>query len=760
RVLADVWAQVLRVQRVGVHDNFFELGGDSILAVQIIGALDRFGLTVTLDALFRAPTVSALGATLTAATPHQPLPEPFELLTEQERVMLPPGVEDAYPMTATQLGMYLQNRLHGNSRIYHNLNSLEVTGRLDPDAFTAAVEAAVARTPALRTGFAVDGLIRPLQLVHATAPADVTCADLTGFTEAEQEVAIEKVIADELADPFEPSRPPQIRFRLLRRAADRFQLLVVESHLIVDGWSFTSLLAEIFEDHWSILTTGSPVDRPPLRSSFAEFVRLEQAAITSDESRRFWARQVADAPPTRLADLAEQEGELTIARQPVEIPLAVERGLRELANRLGVPLKSVLLAAHLRVLAGLLGAREVVSGMVTHGRPEGPDGDRIKGLFLNTVPIRLALGSGSWSDIVRMTHRAEVDLLPHRRYPLGRILRDLHRSELFDASFHFVTFHELKRVFHEDSPWVIRPDSRSSENTHFRLMAAFSVHPPADRLGLVLVHDEVTLGRHIGLLADAYQRALAALAFDADAAHASFSLLERAESWALGGSIDDSAGVVPSVRSWVERSPDATAVVAGDVRWTYAELWRRSGVVAARLAESGVGRGSFVGIGLPRSADLIPVLLGVLRSGAAYVPLPPWYPADRLRFMIEDVGVSLVVGALDDADVPVLPTESLWSGDVPVGPVAELSAADPAYVIYTSGSTGRPKGVVVTHGNLGWLLASTRPVVRPGPDDVWSVFHSYAFDVSVFEIWGALASGGAAVVVGGDVVRSPQAFGR
>ncbi|BEL08268.1 hypothetical protein Q0Z83_064590 [Actinoplanes sichuanensis] len=758
RSLAEVWAQVLRVQRVGVHDNFFELGGDSILAVQIIGELSRFGLTVTLDALFRTPTIAALAETLTAAVPPGALPAPFELLTDQERAMVPPDVEDAYPMTATQLGMYLQNRLHANSRIYHNLNSLDVTGRVDPDAFTAAVEAAVQRIPALRTGFAVDGLLRPLQLVYRTAPADVTCVDLLGLTEAEQETAIEKVIAAELDDAFEPGRPPQIRFRLLRRAADRFQLLVVESHLIVDGWSFTSLLAEIFEDHWSVVDTGAPLDRPPLRSSFAEFVKLEQAAITSAESRAFWARQVADAPPTRIADLAERDGELTIARRSVDIPAEVEQGLRDLAGRLGVPLKSVLMAAHLRVLAGLLGSREVVSGMVTHGRPEGPDGDRIKGLFLNTVPFRLALGDGSWSDIVRHAHRAEVDLLPHRRYPLGRILRDLHRSELFDASFHFVTFHELKRVFHDGSPWDIRPDTRSSENTHFRLMAAFSVHPPADRLALVLVHDQVTLGRHIDMLADAYARALATLATDADRPHASFSLLDRAESWSAGDRVEVT-DVVSAVRDSVHRAPDGIAVVAGADRISYAELWRRSGVVAARLAAEGVRRGSFVGVSLDRSADLVPVLLGIMRAGAAYVPLPPWYPADRLAFMVADAGVEVVVGSFD-GDATVLPADTLRDAEAP--PFTELTVTpdDAAYMIYTSGSTGRPKGVLVTHGNVGWLLSATRPVVRPTPDDVFSVFHSYAFDVSVYEIWAALGAGATAVVVDNDTARSPRAFGR
>ncbi|TQS18156.1 condensation domain-containing protein, partial [Microbispora sp. KK1-11] len=568
RLLADTWRHVLDLDQVGVHDNFFELGGDSIRAVQIIGEIERHGLAVSLGDFFGAPTVAGLAGRVRQAEQRRAL-LPFELLDDHERALLPDGIEDAYPMTATQLGMYLQAELNQGSNVYHNVNSFEVRGPLDLDAFVGAVEAATSRYAVLRTGFAIEGLVRPLQFVYPSAPVDVRHRDIGALPAAEQDEVVAQTIAAELAEPFALDRPPLIRFRLLRRGPDVFQLVVAESHLILDGWSFTSLLAEIWADHLSIAASGEPVHRPGLRGSFADFVRLEAQAVESPGAREFWLRRLGDAQPTRVGELAPAEGALTVRRRVVEIPPEVERGLRDLADSLGVPIKSVLMAAHARTVAALLGRRTIVTGMVTNGRPEGEDGTRLKGLFLNTVPVRVDLGGGSWRELVEAVYAGERELLPFRRYPLGRILRDGQRRELFDVAFHFVEFHEIKKLFGDGLLEDVRPDERSSENTHFRLLAAFSVHPPLNRLGLVLVHDETALAGHIDDLADAYLRALTALAFTPDRPYADHRVGTALEPLSLAGSVVVEGSLHGLFERWVGVSPDAVAVVGEGVEWSY-----------------------------------------------------------------------------------------------------------------------------------------------------------------------------------------------
>ncbi len=799
--LASVWSDALGVTRVGRHDNFFHLGGDSIRSIRVLGAARASGISFELQDLFHHPTITQLAAVAAVrGVPDAAERRPFDMVGHADRALLPDGLADAYPMAALQTGMAYEMARDPERLPYHNVDNVKVRMPFDASVLQRAVNHVVRAHPVLRTALSLTDYSEPLQLIYQHATLPVGVEDLRGLDEAAQDEIIRDYLETQRVTPFDHGRPPLLRMHVHRRSDDVFQWTLTEHHGVLDGWSLHSTISEILSVYRG-LCRGTEPEHRTLPSQYRDFIALEREAARSTETERFWLARLADPPDTRLPrwpdgvtpELAEERRFRaewwygTDARQrygALETVLSPElcTMLRDLARRCDASLKAVFLAACLRTIGYATGMTDVLIGVTANGRPEERGGDEVRGLFLNTLAYRLTLPDGSWADLIAAVFAAERDMLPHRRFPFSELQRRLGSDRLVDVNFVYNHFHVLTDGLAGGDVEIIDEKigtfaAARAEPTNFPLNIGVVRDPMSERVLLALdYHTDALTDDQVRLLRDYYVRALWDMASTPGRRYLREPLSGARErslvaSWSAECGVEGGVGL--GVHELVERrvllSPDVVAVVCGDEVLTYRELGERSGRVASLLRELGVGVESLVGVCGERSVDVVVWLLGVLRVGAAYVPLDVEYPVRRLSFMLADSGVSVVLGGVGcGARLPggrwrVVELER--GGGVLAGYEAGVSSVrvggeSAAYVIYTSGSTGRPKGVTVSHSALTRLLRWGEDFFRFGPDDVWSMFHSTSFDFSVWEMWGALSSGGRLVVVPYWVSRSPEDFYR
>ena len=491
RLLAQVWQDVLHVDQVGRQDNFFELGGDSIRSVEVTGLLKKQGFELRLEALFASPVLADLAPALRRTGPGDGTASSaaFDLVPAEDRAHLPAGLVDAYPMTSMQLAMVYHMELDPVRRPYQNVNSYRMSGALDERALAAALTDVTRRHPVLRTTFDLVSFSRPMQLVHEDAVVEFRVEDLRSAPESEQYTKVTELVEREWAVPFDLGRAPLLRVFVQRLSEDTYQFTLVEHHAILDGWSFTSLFAEILDRHATLRDEPESPAPPPPASRFRDYVALEIATKESEESQAFWAGRMSGVRGTALTRGAETEGRRSdTGVLERELPEASARALREFAALNGVGTKSAALAAHVWAVGRLAGTNEVVTGLTVNGRLEDGAGIDAKGVFLNTVPIRAVLG-GDWASLVRQLHRQESDLMPHRRMPYSELARHMGDSTL-DCSFTFNRFHALgglstSRVEIVDDRLGVEPTIRREPN-HFPLNVAFVQDPGSDRSLLIV----------------------------------------------------------------------------------------------------------------------------------------------------------------------------------------------------------------------------------------------------------------------------------
>ncbi|MFC4908295.1 amino acid adenylation domain-containing protein [Actinomadura gamaensis] len=497
--LAEIWHEVLGVERIGRGDGFFELGGDSIRSVQVVGLARRRGYGLRLDDLFTTPTLAAAATRLTAltgATDDEPETRPFALLDPADRASLAsPDVIDAYPMTDLQLSMVYHLELDPDHAPYRNVNSYRIAGPLDEAAFAAAVARAVERHPTLRTSFDLGSYAEPTQIVHASAPVPVVFGDLSHEDEAAQHAAIAALVEREHSTPFPLDRPPLLRIDAQRLGPDAFQLTLAEHHAILDGWSFTTLLAELLATHERLRRDPAAAPPPPPPARFRDFVALERAASADEESLAFWRRRLAGMRGSMLGTSSWSAGnDAGTGGRRTDRPLPPElcRRMARLAASAGVGLKSVALAAHVAALADVTGRDTVVTGLTVNGRVEDAAGVAALGLFLNVVPLRVGTGGhGSWLALVRDLHRQEAEAMPHRRVPFARLARLMADPHL-DVSFTFNRFHALGGAAIVDDVIGVAPTLRREPN-HFGLSVGFVQDPASDRALLTFEHTDARI---------------------------------------------------------------------------------------------------------------------------------------------------------------------------------------------------------------------------------------------------------------------------
>ncbi|WP_410667634.1 non-ribosomal peptide synthase/polyketide synthase [Amycolatopsis sp. cmx-4-68] len=737
RLVTEVWADVLGVARVGVDDDFFDLGGDSLLGIRVVSRLrDALGADVPARLVFTAPTPARLAAQLPdAAAPQAAIP-----------VLPRDGGRFEAPLSFAQQRLWFLDEFEPGSTEYVSPTALRLRGDLDLGALNRALTALVARHESLRTTFAtVEG--RGVQVVHPPYAVEVPVrdGDLTGALAA-------------AGGPVDLHTGPLLRTALTRLAPGDHVLTLVLHHIVTDGWSSGVLLAELAACY-AAFARGEEPALPPLPVQYADYAVWQRNRLDGTEfdgQLSYWRHRLDGVPVLDLPTDRPRPAVRTKngALHEFTVPAGTTARLKELSRAQGGTLFMTLLAACQLLFARWSGQSDVAVGTVVSGR-ERTELEGLIGFFVNTLVLRstvdLRRGFDAFLGEVRET---VLDAFAHQDVPFDRVVDDLQPER--DTSR--TPLCQVMVVLHNT------PDARPA----LPGLDAEELAPPVVTAGFdLMVHFQETAGRLDALVnynTDLFDAAtierltgwlrtlLAGIAAAPDRPLARLPWSTAAErdlvlaEW-NGKGVPEPAPTLPELfAAQVTRTPDAVAVTSGTTELTYRELDRRANRLAHRLIAEGAGPDRLVALRLPRSADLVVGVLAVLKAGAGYLPIDPAYPAARVEAMVADARPVCVVDSVEAEDGP------------DTAPPVRAVPENTAYVIYTSGSTGVPKGVLIPHANVTRLFSSTAPWFGFGEQDVWTLFHSYAFDFSVWELWGALLHGGRLVVVPPDAVRSPEEF--
>lgn len=771
-MLTGAWEELLRVGAVGRDDDFFALGGHSLLATQLISRLRKsFGVELPLRALFEAPTPARLAARIEAELaggPGEPPPPLVPLLRS-----------GPLALSFAQQRFWFLHQLDPTSPIYNIAQGLRLTGDLRLEVLRQALDEVVRRHESLRTTFVVAGG-SPWQKIEPFQPRTLPLVDLTALPAAVREGELARLGVENARIPFNLERGPLLRVTLLALAPREYALLSCMHHIVSDAWSNELLVREVVA-LYTAFVSGEPSPLPELPIQYADFAQWQRGWLSGavlEEHLTFWRRTLAGAPPLlalptdrpRRTGIRDASGSSHLFHLTEDL----SKDLLRLGRELEATPFMILLAAFQILLQRHAAQEDFCVGTPVAGRNR-VEVEGMIGCLVNTLVMRSDLsGRPTFRSMVAQAREAALQAHAHQDLPFDKLVEELSPARNLDFTPLFQVVFVLQNVPQRRPilPNVdLAPLSQTQETAKFDLV--LSITESSDHfLGAFIfasaLFDDATIAR----MSEHFLTLLKAVRVDPDQQLATVPLLDAAmESQALFGRSVGMAqeSVLVLHRQFAEqarRSPAALAVVQGHKRLTYRELEESANRLAHLLGSLGVGPEVRVGIFLERRPSLVVALLGVLKAGGIYVPLDPAYPTERLAFILEDSEMAVLLteesllGALPSSGPRLLVLDrqaDLLSRSDPREPADRTVPANGAYMIYTSGSTGRPKGVVVTHANGARLFQATRSFGF-GKEDVWTLFHSVAFDFSVWEIWGALLHGGALVLVPHEVSRSPRAF--
>ncbi|AVH60769.1 MULTISPECIES: non-ribosomal peptide synthetase [Streptomyces] len=675
------------------------------------------------------------------------------------------------PLTVAQREIWIaEQRLGEANRVFRVGEYLEINGRVDPVLFEQALLLVVAEADALHVSFVEErGEVR--QVVHELGDWSPSLVDLSA--EPDPERAARDWLDAAVARPMDLAEDRLFEYALLRLDADRFYWYQGYHHAVMDAFG-SLLITRRVADVYTALAQGRPVAPSPF-GSLSDLLAAEQEYRDSErftEDRAYWTERFADRPEStgivgRPSTTPEHYLRHTAGLDPDGLT-----ELREAARRARVPWSYLVVIATAVYLHRMTGASTVVLGLPVTARLNQVQ-RRTPGTAANVLPLRLSLRPDmALRELLAQVGERVLELGNHQRYRAEELQRDL------DLPGHAGTWYApVVNIMSFDYAVTLAGLPTTAHNLSSGLVGdlTLAVWDRRDGTGLT-----VDLNAHPEICADhelaAHQRRLLAVLRAVTATEPSLpigriDLLTEEERAAFLAVPDDvppmtEATLTGLFEAQVGKTPDAAAVTCGDLTLTYRDLNERANRLAHRLVARGMGPEHVVALALERSADLVVAILATLKAGAAYLPLDPEYPPARLAHMVTDArpGLLLTTTAAQ-ANLPAAHGTPVLLLDAPDtttdlthNPTPALAPDHPAYVIYTSGSTGQPKGVVNTHRNVVRLFDATRKWFGFGPDDVWTLFHSYAFDFSVWELWGALLHGGRLVVVPYEVSRTPGAF--
>ncbi|HTG34807.1 MAG TPA: amino acid adenylation domain-containing protein, partial [Thermoanaerobaculia bacterium] len=764
-LLAGVWTQVLKLDRVRPQDSFFALGGHSLLATQVVSRIDKvLGVRLSLRTLFERPTLAELARAVEEARGRQThgssAPPPLAPVARDRPLRL----------SFSQQRLWFLDQLEPGSSAYNVPRSFRLSGELDVTAFRSALGALIRRHEVLRTTFPAAGGV-PLQVVHPAAPPALSVIDLTALDPAGREVEARRLADLEARQPFDLAAGPLLRPRLLRlTAADHVALLTLH-HIVSDGWSSGVLIGDLARLYRSF-AEGVPAELPDLPVQYVDYAEWQRGWLNGgilEAELAFWRERLAGVP--RLLELPTDRPRPMILGDAgggklFRLPPELTRSLRDLARREGSTLFMSLAAGFSSLLSRYSGQERFALGTPVAGRTR-IELEELIGFFVNTLVLPLDLSGGpSFLDLLERVRAGVLDAHAHQDLPFERIVEELQPERSLSHSPLFQVVLVLQNAPREtlDLPGLsLRQFGSDRRTSKFDLTLILSEQ--AEGLAGLLEYnaalfDPATVAR----LAGHFQSALEAAVAAPERAVSSLPLLGAGERHQVQVEWNDRRSDIPGERCVhelfereAERRADRVAVTSGDVALSYGELNAMANRLAHRLRRLGVGPEVPVALCAERSAELIIGLLAVLKAGGYFVPLDPRAPAERLALLLEDIGAPVVLtqgslaGSLPQVAASVfLDKPGDWGEESTDNPVSGAVSRNLAYVMYTSGSTGRPKGVAVEHRSVVRLVRGNDFAVF-GEEEVFLQLAPLAFDASTLEVWGPLLNGGRLVVMAAGV---------
>jgi amino acid adenylation domain-containing protein len=750
-LVASIWAEVLRLDRVGIHDHFFDLGGHSLLATQVVSRLrSTFQVEVPVGAVFEAPTVAGQSEIVDRAR---------QAARGLQAPPLRPANRDGdLPLSFAQQRLWFFEQLEPGNLFYHLPNAIRLTGMLDAGALEHSLREIFRRHEILRTTFARrDG--RPVQVVAPFREFTLPVQDLTNVPDPKY--AAHELAAQEAHEPLDLERGPLVRVRLLRLGAEEHVLLLTMHHIISDGWSMTIFFREL-ATLYQARVAGRAASLPALPVQYADYAVWQRQWLQGDvlqQQLAYWKNQLAGVEPLALptdrprAAVNRYRG----AHHAVSLPAELAAGLRALSRKEGATLFMTLLAAFQVLLARFTRQTDISVGTPIANRHRA-ETEGLIGFFVNMLVMRTDLsGAPSFREVVKRVREAALGAYAHQDLPFERLVeelqpeRDLSRSPLFQVLF----------VLQEAPDAVVKlPGLTLSHLGNDRSVSAkfdLTLGITETRHGLralLKYNADLFEAATIERLLLHFQTILEEVVAQPEEPLSTLSLLPEAERHQVTVAWNATAApldrcVHQLFEAWAERTPTAPALIQGDRVLTYGELNHRANQLAHHLRALGMGPEDPVGLCLERCPEMIIAMLGVLKAGAAYLPLDPAAPAERLAFMLNDAQVWVVVTQEHlRAGLPEGPPALCLDSEEPA--IARQPDANPspaaglhnlAYIVYTSGSTGQPKGVPIEHRGLVNTITEHVRTFDLGPGERLLQFLSLHFDAAQAEIFRALAAG-------------------
>jgi amino acid adenylation domain-containing protein/non-ribosomal peptide synthase protein (TIGR01720 family) len=647
-----------------------------------------------------------------------------------------PAFDDVLPLTPMQSGLLFHALFDEQaSDLYTVQFVLRVDGPLDADLLRTAAKSLLDRHPNLRAAFRRRKNGEPVQVVAASSAVEMPfeVVDLSGA--ADQEAEYRRLLADDRERRFDTGRPPLIRVLLIKLGADRHRLVLTNHHILLDGWSMPLVAQELFAHYAAGGRHAGLPPATPFRDHLAWLGRQDRAA-----AQAAWNAALEGVEEATLIAGGGASHPTVPERVTLDVDPRVAAAIQRRSRELGLTLNTLVQGAWSLLLALTTGRDDVVFGTTVSGRPpEIPGVESMVGLFINTLPVRVRLDSAETvAALLTRVQDEQARLLPHHHLGLADIQRATGLGELFDTLTVVETYPEVAG----ELPGGLAVGLDEANNTtHYPLTL---VVLPGERPRILLDHRPDVIGRERAeQLAQRFHTLLGTLAQEPDLLVGRIDALDDAERDLVLRTWNATDAEVPGTtlhgfcESAAAKTPDAAALTGHPETLTYAQLNARANRLARWLVERGAGPDTVVALSMPRSTDLIVALVAVLKTGAAYLPIDPTYPRDRVDFMLDDAAPILVLTSLNGADLTGYADTDLTDADR-AGP---LLPAHPAYVIYTSGSTGKPKGVVVTHAGLPSFAAAELERFDVTPDSRVLQFASASFDASVLEVCMTFAAG-------------------
>ncbi|WP_128661291.1 non-ribosomal peptide synthetase, partial [Paenibacillus sp. 598K] len=764
--LAQLWQQVLGVERIGRGDRFFEHGGHSLKAILMLSKVQKeYGVTVPLQTLFDAPTIEGLAAYLDPDRAAQgDLTAPLtvdRVFYKMYTPIEPSSQRPFYPASFVQKRMYALSGLKGAELAYNVPYAYRIDGPLDIARLGEAAQALAARHETLRTSFAwVDGEL--VQRIHPNATIRLTCTDVS---EAELDAHLTGFVRQ-----FDLSEAPLVRLELLRVGAEQSVLLFDMHHIVTDGVSVSIFFRDLFS-----LYNGEQL--APLRIQYKDVTMWQrEQSLATREHEAYWMDLYKDQVPQLDFPLdyprpAQQS--FAGKRVDFDVPADVVQGLHQLCSATGATQYMALLAAFNVLLAKYTAQEDIVIGTTSAGRNHA-DTDQLIGVFINTLALRnKPRRELPFSAFVKEVMRHALEAFGHQDFAFDELVdrlnlrRDISRNPLFDVMF----------VLHNQDSGT--SESQLGEQTTIRPYDGLQHEPAKVDLTLVVTAagDQLQWSLEYGVdlfrqetieeLSRQFVELLRIVSVTPDLPIGEIDLLSESE---RSGTVEEWHGPLAAYPSdqamhelferQVRQTPQQIAIRQGERSWTYAELNRRANRMARTLLGRGVAAEERIGVLADHSPELIAAIWGVLKAGAAYVPIDPAYPSERIRYIAEDSRMKLLLtearlAGLVPAGVPWLDIAEETSVEALRGEADGLDKDNPGiavspsqlmYLIYTSGSTGKPKGVMVPHrGAVNYIWWARKMYANEQPVDA-ALYSSIAFDLTVTSLYVPLLTGGSVVI--------------